>query len=204
MFVTAPLSSRNELPKLLNDRGLTGTAVEVGTHRGAYARIFLAKWEGQKLFCVDPWEDAPGYEIQSAFLPDRGSTREDDYKAAAKALRIHPRDRWELIRMTSAAAAARFVEWAGEPVLDFAYLDGDHSYEATLADLKAWWGVLKPGGILAGHDVVVPGESRAWSGFIQSAIADFIDTLPGRRATVVHLIVEEGQRPWSFYVEKPE
>lgn len=198
MFVTAPLSSRNEFGKLLTERGLTSTAVEIGTHRGGFARVLLATWAGH-LDCVDPWADPPGYEVQSAFLPDRGTTREDDYRAALKSLRTHAH-RVRLVRKTSAGA----VDSYNDRTLDFVYLDGDHEYEGVYHDLTTWWPKVRPGGILAGHDVVTPGESRGWSVFVQRALDRFLTTLPAGRDTVVHLVVEEGLRPWSFYLEKPE
>ena len=37
---------------------------------------------------------------------------------------------------------------------NWVYIDADHSYEAVKADLAACRAVLKPGGILAGHDYV--------------------------------------------------
>jgi hypothetical protein len=38
--------------------------------------------------------------------------------------------------------------------LDMAFVDGDHSFEGTLSDLKQLWSKLKPGGALWIHDVV--------------------------------------------------
>ncbi len=37
--------------------------------------------------------------------------------------------------------------------LDFIFVDGDHSYEATLADITNYWPKVKKGGIFAGHDI---------------------------------------------------
>jgi len=38
------------------------------------------------------------------------------------------------------------------PAVDLLFLDGDHSYEGTLADLRGYVPKIKPGGILAMHD----------------------------------------------------
>ncbi|MCK5940588.1 MAG: class I SAM-dependent methyltransferase [Planctomycetes bacterium] len=40
--------------------------------------------------------------------------------------------------------------------IDLLFLDGDHSYEAILRDFEDWAPKLKPGGVLAMHDVVHP------------------------------------------------
>jgi len=45
----------------------------------------------------------------------------------------------------------------------FAFIDGSHHYEDVAADLAAWEPLIKPGGILAGHDHTdgFPGVLRA-------------------------------------------
>lgn len=37
--------------------------------------------------------------------------------------------------------------------LDFAYIDGDHSYKQVKRDIENYWKLLRRGGILAGHDI---------------------------------------------------
>jgi MMP 1-O-methyltransferase len=53
------------------------------------------------------------------------------------------------IEADSVAAAAGY---AGPPI-DLLYIDGDHVYEAVRADFEAWRGKVRPGGLLAFHDV---------------------------------------------------
>jgi predicted O-methyltransferase YrrM len=36
---------------------------------------------------------------------------------------------------------------------DVVFIDADHSYEALRADIAAWWPIVKPGGVMAGHDI---------------------------------------------------
>lgn len=36
--------------------------------------------------------------------------------------------------------------------LDFVFIDGDHKYDAVVADIEAWLPKIKAGGIIAGHD----------------------------------------------------
>jgi hypothetical protein len=194
-ILTAPFSSRNEIPKHLAGTGMGRTAVEVGTHRAHFAGIVMENWPG-RLWCVDPWSVPPGYEYQATFLPLVGGTgdREDDYREAQSVLSKYG-GRVELLRETSAQAVQRFHNNS----LDFVYLDGDHSYEAVRDDLAAWWPKVRPGGFLAGHDFICPGtENGGWGRNIQPAVLQF----SGLRGLDVYLIVEEGNLPMSFYMVK--
>ena len=38
--------------------------------------------------------------------------------------------------------------------LDFVFIDGDHSYDGVINDLKAWDKKIKDGGTIAGHDYI--------------------------------------------------
>lgn len=196
MFLIAPINSRNDFGRLLAARGLTGHAVEVGTHRGVFARTLLDSWPGM-LHCVDPWSIPPGYEEQGRQLPSVGGhgDREDDYQECKQALAPH-RSRVHLMRMTSVEAVVQFK--AGS--LDFVYVDGDHREAQAYEDLCLWWLRLRPGGILAGHDFLCPGEPRGgWSREVQPAVLRFAYD---QKHVDVYLVMEPGL-PWSFYMEKP-
>jgi predicted O-methyltransferase YrrM len=52
--------------------------------------------------------------------------------------------RW--VRDTGAAAAH------GHQMIDFIFIDGDHSEAGLLADWRAWHSLIRPGGIVALHD----------------------------------------------------
>ena len=45
--------------------------------------------------------------------------------------------------------------------LDFVFIDGDHSYEATLKDCQLYWPKVKSGGLFAGHDINLPAVDKA-------------------------------------------
>ena len=52
---------------------------------------------------------------------------------------------------------------------DFLFIDGDHSYDGCLADLKNWWNKLMPNGNLLLHDCYKTDQNG-----VQDAIKDFI------------------------------
>ena len=53
------LINRDRFPAWLNENGLTGNGVEIGTYRGEYAEHLLTHWNGARLMCVDPWASLP-------------------------------------------------------------------------------------------------------------------------------------------------
>jgi len=44
---------------------------------------------------------------------------------------------------------------------DMIFIDGDHSYEGAKTDILTWRPLLKPGGLLCGHDSDWPGVTQA-------------------------------------------
>jgi len=134
--------------------------VELGTWRGASALAMahtLARWGGV-LTCVDTWmgdvnggialDGTPSMLAECAGNLVRGGVN--------AAVRLVP-------AMTTAAAYA----WTDGPI-DFLYVDADHSYESTRADLESWWPHVRVGGLVAGDDYenpMYPGVKAAWDEF---------------------------------------
>ena len=191
-FQQSDFLDRDNLPDFLNRRGLKGYGVEVGTHRGDYAKVILEKWEGRRLDCIDPWENSDAYKDQAVSLWGGARNREEDYDAAFKDLNGFG-ERVRLIRDYSPQAANKYQNNS----LDFVYIDGDHKQVAVACDLWAWYPKLKTGGILAGHDIVCPGElpDKNWGKEIQPAVLEFCKMFN----TTCYLIVESLCLPWSYY-----
>ena len=43
---------------------------------------------------------------------------------------------------------------------DFLFIDGDHEYDGVLEDLIQWYSLVRPGGLIAFHDIVPDQEAR--------------------------------------------
>jgi len=139
------LSTRDELPAVLNERALLGVAVEVGVQEGRFSAHFLSRWRGQRLTSIDPWRQQDETYEDVANVPQHVH---DLFHRRATARLAPFGGRSCIWRMTSEEAAANIA--AGS--LDFAYLDARHDYESVTLDLQSWFGKIRPGGILAGHD----------------------------------------------------
>jgi predicted O-methyltransferase YrrM len=74
----------------------------------------------------------------------------------------------ELVYSTS----SQFVNNIENNELDFIFIDGDHSYEATLEDIKNYWPKVKTGGVFAGHDIYLPSVAQALKEFFKDKFSD--------------------------------
>jgi len=168
MLLQAPFIGRHNFPKC-------DVAVEVGTHRGAFARCIRCN----KLCCVDHW--LAGYCSGDPASERPQSQRESDMAEAAVAV-----PHATLLRLSSAEAAATFADTS----VDFVYIDADHTRIAE--DIALW--LPKCRGLLAGHDFLCPNEADGgWGKWVQPAVL----ALPYD----VYLVLEHDNSPWSWYCD---
>lgn len=134
------IAYRAELGEVLNRRGLLGTGVEVGVKDGAFSEHLLEHWRGRLLISIDAW---------SAVLDPALSQAEHDALQARAASHLARFGARSEIRRGESVTAASLMAPRG---LDFVYIDAAHDYESVAADLVAWAGCVRPGGLLMGHD----------------------------------------------------
>ena len=121
--------------------------VEIGTCRAESTAFLLDKCPNIiKLYTIDPYK---AYDDWNGEITQ--DTIDKFMKVAKKNLKQYG-DRVEMIRETSLAAAAKIKTITDKEEFDFIFVDGDHSYEATLADCEEYYPLLKKGGFFCGHD----------------------------------------------------
>ena len=137
---------QEDFPFLWNRLGLLGIGVEVGVQRGDFSKHILKYWNGKKLYMVDTWRHLQGY-----FDMANGDHNVQLDNMAKSFMAVYEYDvRAAMIRDYSLEAAKLFPDES----LDWVFIDGDHSYEAVVADLQIWSPKIRPNGILCGHDYV--------------------------------------------------
>jgi hypothetical protein len=167
--------SRDELPALLNARGLLGRGAEIGVKTGKYSDELLRYWRGAELVSIDPWLEAEWEEyVDRSNVPQ--DQQERNYQETRERLAPYG-DRSTIWRLTSVEAAAK----AEDHSFDFVYIDARHDYDSVLEDLEAWCAKVRPGGILAGHDYV-DGDLPEGDFGVKSAVDEFF----GARRIPVH------------------
>ena len=122
--------------------------LEIGTCRAESTAYLLEKCPNIiKLYTIDPYK---AYDDWNGEITQE--TVDRFREIAAKNLTRFG-DRVLMIRETSAEAVEKIKVLAdGKEQFDFIFVDGDHSYDATLADCEAYYPLLKKGGFFCGHD----------------------------------------------------
>jgi predicted O-methyltransferase YrrM len=62
--------------------------------------------------------------------------------------------------------STEFAKTIEKESLDFVFIDGDHSEEASYKDFWNYYPLVKTGGIFAGHDIVLPGVEKSLKNFL--------------------------------------
>lgn len=137
--------------------GQNVVGIEIGTCRAESTAYILENCPNvSKLFTIDP------YKAYDDWVGNINQDTIDKFMAIAQKNLEPYGDRVRMIREPSANATNNFKD----TIVDFIFVDGDHSYEATLADCEAYYPLLKKGGFFCGHDYSsIPDVSRAVNDF---------------------------------------
>lgn len=140
------MNTREEMLEIIPKNTI---GVEIGVFKGEFSDIILNIVNPKKLYLVDPWcgviksGDKNGLNVEyingneyfkNNILPKyNNDSRVEIIKSCSN----------ELIKLDD-----NFFDWG--------YIDGDHSYEGVKYDLTLLRNKIKSGGIIMGHDYVLP------------------------------------------------
>jgi len=110
---------------------------EVGIRQGLTTRTIIKLFETNidEYWAIDKWEKTELYP-----------SAHRDYRRVCVWMIRFPALR--AVKMQSKQAALMFPS----DYFDVVFIDADHSYKAVKKDIRWWFPVIKPGGILCGHD----------------------------------------------------
>lgn len=115
------------------------TIVNIGAGVGTSALTFLEARPDATVITVDINKKA------------RGEGALENEENALKQAGLYQTDRYKQVHGDSKEVGAT---WDGE--VDMVFVDGEHSYENCLGDIKAWFPHVKEDGVLALHDYALP------------------------------------------------
>jgi len=160
--------SRGDLVKLLPK---ASCVAEIGTFRGGFASHIHRACKPEILHLIDPW----GKEKEDPYVTSYRVT--DDMEAMFQsvltmfagpiqsgAVRVHRNYSFEI----ADSFPAEYFDWI--------YVDGMHSYEAVLQDLKVYSPKVKSDGFIMGHDFSNTRMGRIKHFGVIRAVREFCDT----------------------------
>lgn len=128
---------------------------EIGVDRGALSGYLLTESPNLDLTMVDTWEVFPedsDYTKSGDLVVKRTQAQRDADLEETFRVTEHAAERRHILRMWSRDAA----ELVPDGSLDFIFLDADHSYSGISSDIRLWASKVRKGGILSGHDYMIP------------------------------------------------
>ena len=130
-------ASRALFGELFAELGYTKGA-EIGVCRGVFSEMLCKANPNLHLYCIDPW---------TPYRQRRAAEQERNFAEATQ--RLAPYNT-TIIKQRSLDAVQAWCDKPGQ--LDFVYIDGLHDFENVMLDIIHWARVVRPGGIVSGHD----------------------------------------------------
>ena len=153
------------------ERAEWSSFVEIGAHCGVSAAHLFGKLKERGgdfvITCVDTWQTEPDINEYGATVGKRLEKKigakirhplgtafvlfcANVSKAGAFSRRgdVSERQRVDVLLLDSVSASRAFDPQS----VDFVYIDGAHDYTSVCADIMAWLPIVRPGGMIAGHD----------------------------------------------------
>ncbi len=180
---------RPSLQRLYDHTTLVGC--EVGTEKGEHASAIVRELEIERLYLVESFGQQPG-SGPGCYTPSEGEALQQE---AEKRLEGQP--------VVWVVKPSEEVTYGDIPeLLDFVYIDGGHSYTQVWKDLTTFYPLVKPGGLLAGHDYDVPGldfpvpEENG----VNEAVDEFVNTV-GLSPVSTEIDAGGGRADWWTWKE---
>lgn len=177
--------------------------LEVGSFLGFSTRILLDATEtnGAAVVSVDPRVrhrvfDDPLRHVRAFNPDDRLECRTAFFGSRRIEPMVHDYVTYPpTISRRRARRLLRGIETITEPFdeFDFVFIDGDHSYQATMENVALALQMMRPGGLVVVHDALT------WPA-VRPAAVDVADLVPG--VTVVG--VTGAHRRWFFVDDEPQ
>lgn len=131
------------IARLCRKHGLARGA-EIGVADGRFTAGLLSAAANVELLAVDYWPE--NYPTWDGLRWTR-ELQDQHRDAFLKVSGLFP-GRLTLIEAPSVAASLHVADAS----LDFVFIDADHSFDAVMADIRAWLPKVREGGFITGHD----------------------------------------------------
>jgi predicted O-methyltransferase YrrM len=129
-------------------------AVEIGSWQGKSSLVLSKGLKGKTkpvLYCIDPFNGDAGASDRVIYSRALSTMNKTLKEAFLDNMRRH--GVLDVVRPLE-GYSFEFVKDFKDPI-DLLFIDGNHEFDAVLQDYEQWSPLLRPGGIIAFHDVVM-------------------------------------------------
>ena len=156
---------------------------EIGIWKGDFSQKILENSNPTKMYLIDPWKYRSENLYSSALYGGGVGSQagmDDIYNHVKTRFRNKMQDGTvEIVRERSDKAVENFTDG----YFDWIYIDGDHSYDGALGDLRLYCPKVRSGGYIVVDDY---GNKGWWKGGVIQAVADFMKSGKIRKVKVKH------------------
>jgi hypothetical protein len=152
------IAERLNFVKLCDNNGLFGA--EIGVWKGENAENILKNLPINTLYLIDPYTPYIDGDKRNIEVVDPSP----HYKTALNRLEPYIKDTTIIFKLEKSVDAAKTMP---PNILDFVYIDGDHTYENVSQELEAFYPLVESGGVLGGHDINFYGVMKAVGEFAE-------------------------------------
>jgi hypothetical protein len=166
------------MSKIIQDNNYKVVA-EVGIGYGTHTKQVLRSTNVERMYLIDPMCFYPNDQFAEDIMNKESIIPDNHFNEMVDLIsnELSPwKNKWIWFRKPSLSITSLEIP---DDTLDCIFVDGDHSYEAVLHDLRFWWKKVKKGGQMLGDDYWMDGVARA-----------------------VHEFADENNLPVQFYVKQ--
>ncbi len=133
---------------LLDEIPKGGVGCEIGVWKGDFSVRLLRATKPRRFVAIDPWRFAPEHpdRLYGGVIAADQAQMDGIFMSVCQRLSAFPGV--QILRGPS----VEMMERLPDKSLDWIYIDGDHSTDAALADLRLAWRKVRPDGLIMADD----------------------------------------------------
>ncbi len=145
------------------------SGIEVGVLEGHNSFALLRSFKNLFLVMVDKYEELEGAERFSALMLRKLSPESmQEVMKEAFSSTLPYKDR----RCMLVGNSYEVGHLLRKNSYDFVFIDASHNYDSVTKDMNVYYELIKPGGLLLGHDYNSRGDRKGWFG-VKKAVDEF-------------------------------
>lgn len=144
------LTDRNQLLNLMPKHG---TVAELGVDKGNFSQLIIDTCKPSRLHLIDVWNTKRYHTGLKLDIEKKFKTLISN----------------DIIKINYGYSIDAVTNFQNN-YFDWIYIDTDHTYKTTIAELELYAPKIKPGGIIAGHDFIMGN----WTGMMKYGVIEAV------------------------------